>query len=561
MAAATSHAMKCLLTCIVRFILDFRAKQLKFANILEPPSGFKTVWKMCSMYMSGNRISSAIGFAALVIVAVGLGIMFWIYPYAFDDFSYMRFLRIDEGGLPDSFDMGAFSSNLGYRIYNDNLRLANITAIFGLAMPKWLIGFTSGILFSLALWLIAKAMDLNERHPLRMAPMALAAMAFMPWWDGIAAVAYQLSYVWPTAMMALVLWLFFSHKSLHWVIAVLIGLIFGAWHEGFSAPVLFGLGLCWICWRRFRTPWRTALLVSMAVGVVFLLSVPGMWAKVGVKPDLFSPYYIWRTALALTPVWLALVLWLIAYAVKRVKMTPLWLTFISIAFVSVVMKFMQDDFRVAWLGIFVGSISLAWLACLLASGWSRTLKICLSSLCLAAVAVHLIAADSEAFRERSLLGQVVGYLRNDSPERGPLYLKGLKSFSNAPLLAWGKPLQSMWRWPNFERYYHLPEGSVDQVALVPVELLQFDPAQAKTIGENTWLTDDGYIVTDDLTIADWPMTEGEVHTPLFDEKVCFIFSPFVSARTGKPYVHVFPTLAPPWVRPVRSIDYHTPNAL
>ena len=506
--------------------------------------------------MTRCNLTPAIGFVTLAIVAIGLGIMFWIYPYAFDDYSYMGWFRIDENGLPDTFDLGTLVNHLRYRKFHDNLRLANTAAAFGMILPKWIIGFVSGILFSLALWLITWAMDLKAWHSLRMPPIALASMFFLPWWDGIAAVDYQFNYIWPTALMALVMWLFFRQRHLHWAFAVLIGLVFGVWHEGFSAPVLCGLGLSWLRWRKLRTTWRTILLVSMAVGVVFLLSIPGMWTKVGVKPDLLDPYYLGRTILALTPVWFALVLWLFAYARKRVVVSPVWMTFAAIALVAVLMKFMQDDFRVAWSGIFVGSISLAWLACLLASRWSRNLKICLSFLCLVLVAAHLIVADGEAFRERRLLREVVRYLREDSPkESRPLYLKGLKSFYNAPLVSWGKPLQSMWRWPNFEGYYHLPEGCVSQISLVPEELLQFDPAQSKKIGENTWLSGDGYIVTDNLMIADWPMTEGIIHTPLFDERVCFTFSPFVSARTGQPYVHIFPTFAPPWVRSIQSIEY------
>ena len=495
--------------------------------------------------------TSRLFFATLFVVVAGLWIMFWIYPYAFDDYGFIHFLKITENGLPDTIDWKNFNDSFIYRKQSDCLRLANTLMVFAAVVPKVVIGFLSSVMFVLAMWLLMRIAGFGSSNGVAFTVVTLLLMFFLPWWNNIAAEVYHFNYIWDSALMALAVWLFLRETKLNWFVGLAVGSLLGVWHEGFSFPTLAALGIAWLFWRRFRTPGHTLMLFALALGTAFLLWVPGMRQRTGIHEELFTPYYLWRTVYALTPVWSFFILSAINFAKtgKKGFLTPQWLVFAALCIFSSSLKFTSDDFRASWPGIMVGCVGTVWQAAILFRQVKPIVKLVAGICAFALVTVHLVYADIESFRERKVINQAVEFIRKG--EEGPFFVKGLKGFYNAPVLAWGKPLQTMWRWPDFEEFYSLPKGSAYSLDIVPEELRNFRPDEAEILPCGWWRTSDGWIVRphdDNKEPVDYI-----IESPMADELVWCMFNTFQSEADGRLYDHVFPTLAPPWARPVTDI--------
>lgn len=473
-----------------------------------------------------------------------------MFPYAFDDYTYMGFLGIDENGLPDSIDWGNFYDCFIHNKQSDNLRLANMSAVFALAAPKWIIGLASAVLFSFSIILGGKTVGFTKNNGVAISILSALLILVLPWWEGIVAVDYQLNYIWATALFALDIWLFLRDRHLQWFMGAILGLLLGIWHEGFSAPALIAMIFVAAVWKRFRNPGRLAMIFGIGLGTAFLLWVPGMRLRFANHPDSISYYDVSRTILALSPIAVFFLLSIISWlsGKRDIIKSPVWTMLSIICIVSGTMKFLQDDFRVCWAGLFTACIGCVWLAGILTRRINQAYKLTAGSASLLLIVLNLTFADIESFRERNVVRQVIEAIRNG---KETLYVNGLKTFNNAPLLAWGKPLQTMWRWPAFESYYNLSSGSVDRLALVPDELESFNPQDARIMPGGWWQTTEGWIVKrHDNRIDAMYM---KVKTPLADENVWVKIITFRSKADGELYDFVLPTMAPPWVRPIKDI--------
>lgn len=495
-------------------------------------------------------------YASLLIVGLGLGIMFWIFPYAFDDYSYMRFLQITENGLPEQIDWDIFKNCLNYRIQSDNLRLANMAAVFALALPKPIIGLLSGALFALALFFLAKTIGVNSRNGKYMTLLAFLSIFLLPWWEYAAAVDYQFNYVWASAWLAVCIWLFLGRQKLGWFAGIIFGSILGLWHEGFAIPAFLGLAAIWIFWKEYRTVGRSFMLAFMALGIAFLIWVPGTRFRASIHNELLSSYYIYRTVIAVIPIvaFIILSIWLWIKGKKNAILNPVWIAFMIICLSSSIFKFVTDDFRGVWAGILIACAGIVYLV----KSISINIKPILACSLLLLTSVTLAYGDAEAFRERNILNQAVAHIRKNNDQ--PFFVKNLRGFYNAPIGALGKPLYTMWRWPGFGVYYGLEETVPYKLSVVPEELRFFSPDSAEKLPCGWWKTREGWIVKphdrNDFSVDDMDMI---VVTPFAEEIVWVTFNPFRSEADSTLYEHVFPTLAPPWTRPIRDIRPYSPN--
>lgn len=495
-------------------------------------------------YLNRNTLSAA----TLLVLAVGLWIMMWIFPYALDDYRFMRFLQIDENGLPDKIDWDNFIYYFVHLKQNDCLRLANMTAVFMLALPKWALGLLCGVIFPLALWLITKTLNLERGIP----EIALLTMFFLPWWDGIATIMFNFNYSWSSAVLALALWLFFRDKHLNWFVGGFVGSLLGLWHEGFAAPALAGMGICWIIWKKFRSPGHTLMLMAMCLGVAFLLWVPGMRPKLFEQPNLFNAYDLARIALNLLPVWIFFILSAISWqnCISK-KNLPIWLTFVIICIFSAALRSVYDAPRAGWAAVFIGCVGTVWLSSYVFAGLRHSLKRLSAIISFILVALHLTVTDIETFRERNILNQVIEFIRDDSQTGHIIFIKGMKTFNNAPLIAWGKPLQTLWLWNSCENYYHFP---LDKrfYHVIPDELRTFKPVRENQLNDSIWLTKEGWIVKKGHNYPPHRIIT-LVETPIFSERVVTDFQPFISECDGKDYTFIFPVHSSPWIRPIKGI--------
>lgn len=105
---------------------------------------------------------------------------------------------------------------------------------------------------------------------------------------------------------------------LNFVLIFIFGLIVGAWHEGFTFPVLVGFMAVFIAKKEYRSPKYVVAMVALGIGLLFLMSFPSVFLRIGRETEYksFAAIELVRTFLKhpLVPVF---VVGLIAYIWKR----------------------------------------------------------------------------------------------------------------------------------------------------------------------------------------------------------------------------------------------------
>lgn len=493
-------------------------------------------------------------YAAVAVTVVGLAVMFALYPYAFDDYAYMGSLGITSGGLPDIIDIDHLKRNIAYRFYCDNLRLANMTAIFVLAWPKWLSAVVSALLTGAALLLSARAARLRDTACGSMALLCAMFMALLPWYDSIAAVDYQLNYVWGTALWALATYLFLRPGRLPWIAAIAVGLVFGVWHEGLSGPALAGLGLLWLCRKDYRTASRTFMLICLATGIFVLAAVPGTKARMGLQSSPFEPYNLVRTAIALLPVWIfAATAVVAAVSGRKPWKSPVFIAMTGMCLGGIAVKFVGDDMRAAWGADLAGCLGTVWMIADTAGrNISRKVSSTVAVVLVALTGTHLATACALAFDARDEYRAVTTHQISGNTS-DVLYLD-IKSPVTVPFIALGKPLWSMWRWTPYAKYFGIDESRIKSTVICPPQLRRFTPAMSsRTLPGGIMEADGHFVRLHDATDTVPFIEEYILETPLFAEPVPVKSFPFRSEADGVLYDYLFPALAPPYLRPVTGL--------
>lgn len=506
------------------------------------------------------RASRILYGSAIAIAVVGLAVMLGVYPFAFDDFVYMRCLGITADGLPDTIDLDVARRHLAYRFHCDNMRLANMAATLVLATPKWLSGTASALLFGWAMVLMGRMAGLRAESWRGMALLSALLIFLLPWFDSMAATDYQLNYLWGTALWALAMWLFLRPAGLNIWIGIAVGLVTGLWHEGLSGPALAGLGLVWLTSARYRTAGRTALLVGLLAGIAMLAAVPGTRARMGLQSSPWESYNLLRTAIAMIPAWLFFATSAVSALCgdRPVQPSPstrqaAWTAMAGACLGGLAVKLVGDDFRAAWAAGLAGCCGIV----LVAHSWPakgrlNTIANAAAVLLLAATAAHLALADALAFDARREYRAVVAHQQSDNFD-DVLWLD-LQSPVSVPAFALGKPLWSMWRWTPYEEYFGIPAERIAATRICPPALRLFDPSQATdTLPCGIWLAGPHMVRPAASDTARARLEEYIVSTPLASEPVPVHVYPFRSEADGRTYEYLFPTLAPPYLRPVLDL--------
>ncbi len=204
--------------------------------------------------------------------------MFLLMPYFSDDFWYMSPMRSLMEGRETSVDWAAVGRSIRYHYLTDNGRLSNILFTLLICLPKWVLATLTSVLNALSLLMLARLAGLGPRRPAAAVWLCLLFSATLPWYDGIFSLCFQFNYVWAMALMLFALMLFLSGRRLSPVPLFFLGIIAGAWHEGFSVPLLSACVLL-AFWRRgrFLSPGRIALMLGLLAGVGWLLSSPAFF--------------------------------------------------------------------------------------------------------------------------------------------------------------------------------------------------------------------------------------------------------------------------------------------
>lgn len=240
--------------------------------------------------MEGGRFVSL---TMLFLISLGIGIFLIIGPQQLDDYWYSNGFRywFDANGLTDldcgwtvlksGFPHEGIFKTWGDHIGSDNGRLSNLAAMYFMVMPKWV-----GASVSLFFWILGMVYGFKLAGISMKRTWIVAVAVFfwsfqIGWSQRMEDIDYQFNYILTGGLMIWFIWWVSEYDFAGWRMLpmILIGLIIGAWHEGFSVPVLAG----WITLAatdcRFRKRKYIVAAIALAIGVAFIMSCPGFNAR------------------------------------------------------------------------------------------------------------------------------------------------------------------------------------------------------------------------------------------------------------------------------------------
>ncbi len=222
--------------------------------------------------------------------AVVWGYVWWVFPSLNDDitFSYYH-THPNHGYIADVL------AELRWRYSTDNIRLGNMIYMFTVPLGR---GFGSSVaaisvlLTFISMWRAAHVL----RKPVAMAFGLAAYILALPWYESMSVLDFAFNYVVGACMFTTYYCLFFSQNRSGFskAGAIMVALLTGCWHEGFSVPLFCGCGV-WLIVNMRRASSRQWLLWALLIpGIVLLMTTPGMVSRVQGTPTLsalITPFY------------------------------------------------------------------------------------------------------------------------------------------------------------------------------------------------------------------------------------------------------------------------------
>ena len=220
----------------------------------------------------------------VVMITIAHVLIYSFMPYTCDDYWYMTPFRDYFMGSDSSFPAESLWHCWSDHYQTDNIRLANIVFSFFLLLPKVLPSIICGLLVGVILWMSAKLCNIGSRNPLLVAILALMLSFLLPWYEQMFSLCFAFNYIWASALtISLAYIYFYKDKQVGVVLSLLLGIIVGAWHEGFSIPLLSGFMVYAFINRRMINRRHFAIMCGLVVGILWLLHAPGLQLNVGNK--------------------------------------------------------------------------------------------------------------------------------------------------------------------------------------------------------------------------------------------------------------------------------------
>lgn len=239
--------------------------------------------------MSCNR-NIATAWLILAVVAVVYAAMSWLTPLMFDDLLFISGYREITGG--DAFTIEGYAEYFMQLRNNDNSRLSNeaFPAIILWPGTRVIFNVLTGLMMSMIILLVSRIVT-SRWTPSRGCCIAVwfALLFTLPWRNNLFVTNYSLNYIYSavitlTFAIAMLRLLKGGAPKLFVAATLLLGLLTGAWHEGFAAPILGALGVvgCIDGFRRrhVSVPFWSIIIISAAVMLAFALS-PGILNRAG----------------------------------------------------------------------------------------------------------------------------------------------------------------------------------------------------------------------------------------------------------------------------------------
>lgn len=319
-------------------------------------------------YFNGVKNNSAQSFFGVVLFLFTLAhiIIYVIMPYTCDDYWYMTPLADYYKGVDTSFPGTALWDCWSDHYANDNIRLANIVFTFTLLMPKFIPSILSGLFVGVMLWQSARLIGVSWRNPLMFMLLVFGISFMLPWYEEMLTQCFALNYVWSTALTLMLAMRFWSNKKQNIYLSLLLGFIVGVWHEGFSVPLLAGFATYLALNRGEINRQRIAMICAMVIGLLWLLSAPGLQANVGYKTKALQLSTVISKLLLYHAPLLILLLSISIAAIRKntrkLIFDPRFVSFVAICVVGAALNVITNvGVRTGWMGYLFGIIATLYL--------------------------------------------------------------------------------------------------------------------------------------------------------------------------------------------------------
>lgn len=322
------------------------------------------------VYLQKNCLN--INFLWLTLTAVGLGIFMVAMPKIQDDWWFMFHLRTWFAQQPDAnpFTGGnIFRYGIPWKelrdtfiehYYHDNIRLCNICGMFLLIFPKWVGSSVAALSWAYAMWGSLKFAGIDWRKS-ALVPLAIFLWIFgLEWRDYMGGLIFQLNYVVGSGLSIFLLNMLRKKCNGRWrkTGLFLLGLIVGAWHEGFGITLLGGLVAILIFCKDINRKEIYVVLAGLLLGTVWIMLCPNFYGRIRTehaKKHLSFLMGLMRTCKWHYPIFIFLLMVLIRWiklGFKWLISNPLIVFTIVSSFASIFLALSVGSLRVAWMGDF-----------------------------------------------------------------------------------------------------------------------------------------------------------------------------------------------------------------
>lgn len=520
-----------------------------------------SVLKDKGLYSSASAGFDRMNVLWIALYIIGVGIFMIIVPKYLDDQWYLMNFRpwlgrlsvIEPtyGAIPfgESLPWEEIKSTFLTRWTYDNSRLANLTAIFLLLLPKWIGSGLSVLLWWRAVMSVFRLSGVAWRDSVLVPVGLLLLTVGVAWSQHMGSLDYQCNYVWATAIMFMYMVCVqrndFRLPGL--ILIFLCGIIAGAWHEGFTFPVLVGYFVLAACRKDFRRLKYFVAAAGLSLGLAFLLTFPPVWFRIARETADHSVWFVCLISTILKhPVALVFIIGEIIYIISRhagKEHFPALLLFMTVSCVaSLGMEFLlMQTRRAGWWADLSGIMGIMYMLGQLnfaRSSIKRRLSVAAGWICGLLMVVYWGTVDFYAIRLARDYDEVIDRYVNKGEST---QFREALTFQQIPSYTLFVPdmglLQSPRSLETISIYFHRDKP----LTVIPRELEYVTSQTGTEIGGGSGIRYVGdYLYAEGYAQYIFPIRGKADFGWLGESEVILYCYPFVSKGDGRMYIYLYP---------------------
>lgn len=280
------------------------------------------------------------------------GIFFCLMPGYMDEFWYAKdIFAPGQGGV-----FNGVLNTIRLHCNYDNARVANMIYCFFLLIPKWIGGILATAAFAYVILAGRRLTGINREQgktSIFKTSFFLFLMAFcLPWYDTMGSECYQFNYILSSMLATMALMLFFgTGRQAHSVAFLLFGIFTGAWHEGFSVPLIAGFSACLVFFPKTRTRNNLFLTIGLIIGFSFLVCAPSFFMRLNSVSEnkTLSPGHI-AAIILMHPAFVLMFIFTGIALIRKIRLrSPLFICLVAAAVCSFVIHIFSTKVpRTGW---------------------------------------------------------------------------------------------------------------------------------------------------------------------------------------------------------------------